>query len=363
MRDRSSDTTEYQHNWDDGTYQTGPTRIKRGRSGLVMVLLVAVIFLGGIASALGIMNIQLLKQLAEESQELYLSAEGDTAGEEVPAATRPEMGQLTYERQSDHPLTEQQLMENGNACMVSLTVLSVDGTVEEGKGLVITSSGYIVTDASLVGGGMRITATLSDGEEMDATLVASDVYSDLAVLYVAQDDLQAASFSTEVASDEAIYIIREDDLQSGTADMENTGSVEDAGPIFNQYGQVVGYQSRAQVFSAQQMVDILTQLTQTGHVSGHPRLGFRIKEMTNFYLEYWNLEQGLLVCAITDDESSLARELMQGDVLLGINGEALSSAEQLYTAIAQAEAGDMLEFEVFRAGNTFTLEVEMEYHP
>ena len=49
--------------WDRDSYETGSTKPPKSRSGLLSVLLVAVILLGGITSALGIMNIRLFQQL------------------------------------------------------------------------------------------------------------------------------------------------------------------------------------------------------------------------------------------------------------------------------------------------------------
>ena len=66
MAKRKPETSEYTPEWDDGTYQTGAIRPPKPSSGLVAFLLVGVIFLGGICSALGLLNIRLLQQLMEK---------------------------------------------------------------------------------------------------------------------------------------------------------------------------------------------------------------------------------------------------------------------------------------------------------
>jgi hypothetical protein len=48
-----------------GTYQTGSTRPPKNSSGLVAFLLIALIFLGGITSAMGLLNLHLFRQLEE----------------------------------------------------------------------------------------------------------------------------------------------------------------------------------------------------------------------------------------------------------------------------------------------------------
>ncbi len=57
-----------QEPWEQNTYQTGSTCPPKNYRGVIAVLLAAVIFLGGIVSALGLMNIRLFRQLQEEKQ-------------------------------------------------------------------------------------------------------------------------------------------------------------------------------------------------------------------------------------------------------------------------------------------------------
>ena len=52
--------------WDRDFYGTGSTQPPKDRGGLVAFLLVAVILLGGTCSALGIINLRLLDQLAQQ---------------------------------------------------------------------------------------------------------------------------------------------------------------------------------------------------------------------------------------------------------------------------------------------------------
>jgi len=54
--------------WEQNTYQTGSTCPPKNYRTVIAVLLAAVIFLGGIVSALGLMNIRLFRQLQEEKQ-------------------------------------------------------------------------------------------------------------------------------------------------------------------------------------------------------------------------------------------------------------------------------------------------------
>lgn len=53
----------------DFEYRTGRTRPKKSSSGLIAVLLICIIFLGGLVSALGLMNIHLFRLLEDARQE------------------------------------------------------------------------------------------------------------------------------------------------------------------------------------------------------------------------------------------------------------------------------------------------------
>ncbi len=66
MKNKKSTTQECGNweNWAQATYSTGSTRPPKSHGGIIAVLLVLVIFLCGISTALGLMNIRLLDQLS-----------------------------------------------------------------------------------------------------------------------------------------------------------------------------------------------------------------------------------------------------------------------------------------------------------
>ena len=79
---RSTEEFEYWSVWEQDTYQTGSTCPPKSRRGLIAFLLVLVIFLCGIITALGMMNIRLFRQLhAASSQNESLLAFSQAAQE------------------------------------------------------------------------------------------------------------------------------------------------------------------------------------------------------------------------------------------------------------------------------------------
>lgn len=67
MKNKKPTTEEFDQweAWAQATYRTGSTRPPKSRGGIIAFLLVLVIFLSGISTALGLMNIRLFRQMNE----------------------------------------------------------------------------------------------------------------------------------------------------------------------------------------------------------------------------------------------------------------------------------------------------------
>ena len=77
-------------NWSEPTYRTGGTQPPKNHGGLIAFLLVLVIFLCGVSTALGLMNIQLFRQLsAQQEQEDAPVAFSQALEADVNQATSP----------------------------------------------------------------------------------------------------------------------------------------------------------------------------------------------------------------------------------------------------------------------------------
>ncbi len=379
--------------WDSGTYQTGSTKEGKGQNGLITGLLIAVIFLGGLASALGLMNFKLLTQLMnQQSQALPLSVD----------ATAGTVSNYNREYQSGTPVLpdnrELTLTVGGNTAVVSaeeilnqpslveLTVKTSHGRLRTGPALVLSSDGYLLTNAHLTEDARYLTVQLSNGEAYSAILVATDTYSDLSVLYIQARGLTAAVFSgdTLVPGKQAYALVQCDTLSQGkvfadfrqlivgadTLSLQQTDFDADHGPVFDDRGQVIGFLCRyfgeegeGQLLSASQLMNIAVQLTRQGAVSGRPCLGLQARELSSFFRQYWNLSGGLEITTLLEGAAAQNAGLMKGDILLRINGKLLTELSQLHGALCAAEAGQTLQLEIFRAGQHFTVTLPVKQHP
>ena len=78
--------------WDSDSYETGSTRPPKSHGGLIAVLLVLVIFLGGVVSVLGILNIRLsaqLNQSPDPTGPIIFSPVESTCADAAPSSTAP----------------------------------------------------------------------------------------------------------------------------------------------------------------------------------------------------------------------------------------------------------------------------------
>ncbi|MGI4895514.1 MAG: S1C family serine protease, partial [Janthinobacterium lividum] len=114
---------------------------------------------------------------------------------------------------SETTVNWQSVVDAVSPSVVSVTVAS--GTAEgEGSGIVLDTSGRIVTNNHVVTGAgtaAKITVTLSDGREFNATIVGTDPATDIAVIKLDNppSDLKAATFadSDKVVAGQAVMAL------------------------------------------------------------------------------------------------------------------------------------------------------------
>ena len=335
-----NDTEQNEYTWDSGTYQTGATQAAKAQSGLITGLLIAVIFLGGLASALGLMNVRLLSQLMKEKEDVLPVSVDSTEGasSNLFGINKEQAPQVP-----DNASLQLQMSPKGQpmdpaTVTARLTVIDNQGQSKTDTALILSAEGYLLTNAYLTDSALTITAQLPDGRVVPAALVACDPYSDLAVVYVDAQGLNPVTFSN--------------DPVITTGHLPTYG---DTGLIFEEDGRVKGMlclnmkTKIKDMMYSQQLMDIAKQLVEKGWVSGRPGLGLQVRAMSNFYREYWNISYGV---EITQTQIS---SLLPGDILLSINGQQVITCHQLHHALMDKELGQQVTLEIFRAGRTFTV--------
>jgi len=146
----------------------------------VISLLVLSLIVGGAAGGLtGALTARLLSEDEEEVAAPIVTPVGGTSN-----VTLSEESAITQAVEKALPSVVAIVSEEG-------PLAGEDGQPSSlGSGVIIDERGYIVTNEHVVGDAVRITVTLYDGEEREATLVGHDwPFTDLAVLKIAQGGL------------------------------------------------------------------------------------------------------------------------------------------------------------------------------
>ncbi|MEA4955306.1 MAG: trypsin-like peptidase domain-containing protein [Pseudoflavonifractor sp.] len=279
---------------------------------------------------------------------------------------------------------------------VSPAVVSVRTTLRNGQslgtGVILSADGYLITNAHVIEGGLRVDVTLSDNSIQQALLVGYDSQTDLAVLKIDGRGLPTARFgdSTALQVGDGVYAIGNplgEELRGtmtegivsaidrtvtvGGWDMtlvQTTAALNSGnsgGALINQYGQVVGITNMKMMSdydtieglgfaiptaSAKMVVD---QLIAQGYISGRPVLGVTVTTQAGG----GKTRAGARIVSVTAGSDAEAKGLRVGDVIFSAQGEPVDTTEDLREIISRYEAGDSITLEYQRNGETATVSV------
>ena len=408
--------------WEPGKYETGRTKPPKNHTGLIAVLLVVVIFLSGLVSFLGVLNVKLFAQLQampEQDQEsvsfisetvptegVYL---GDPTAPTEESFTDPAPGPETFqlnpspEAVPNMPQAEglslQDIYEKTIGSVVSIVCMTGEGS-SSGTGVILTASGYVVTNAHVVEGAREVTVLLSDERQFPAELVGSDSVSDLAVLHISAENLTPAEFGDStvlrvgdsvVAIGDPLGIELRGTMTNGIVSAINrdvtTGgrtltliqtnaalnSGNSGGPLINCYGQVIGINTmKMGVFTSQSgteglgfaipsttVKEIADQLISQGYVSGRPSIGITGETVSSFYQLYYRLPSGLYITAVEPSSDAAAKGIEAGDILISLGDTRITTAEELSAALSAYDVGDTVRIVIFRSGRQYAADITL----
>jgi serine protease Do len=261
-----------------------------------------------------------------------------------------------------------------------------------GSGFVIDEAGYIVTNRHVVQGADDIDIQFANGEQYKAELVGEDARTDLALLKIKpkgrlpaavlgdSDRLQIGDwviavgnpFGLEHTVTAGIVSARDRVIGAGPYDdfIQTDASINpgnSGGPLFDQTGQVVGIATA--IFSrtggnigigfaipinlARAVTD---QLRATGKVI-RGWLGVSIQPLSPDLRQALDLgdREGALVAEVFKDSPAAAAGLKRGDVVVALDGGAVSEPAHLSRTIAMMRPGTRVELRVLREGKERTL--------
>jgi serine protease Do/serine protease DegQ len=255
-----------------------------------------------------------------------------------------------------------------------------------GSGVIFDAkNGYIVTNAHVVDNATEITVTLQDGRDLAATVVGSDVPSDVAVLKVAPENLTQVAMGDSTKIEVGDYVVAignpfglqhtvtsgivsglgrsginpdgyEDFIQTDAS--INPGN--SGGALVNIKGELVGINSAILSRSGGNIGigfaipvnmarSIMDQLLKYGAVK-RGLLGVSIYSLTPDTAKSLDIPnaQGVLVSQVTEGSAAAKAGIRPGDVITSINGQSIKSNSELRLAIGLARVGDKLDISIIR---------------
>jgi serine protease Do len=272
-----------------------------------------------------------------------------------------------------------------------------------GSGIIIDSKGYIVTNNHVIESADSVTVTLSNGKEVAAQVIGKDSRTDLAVLKVNETGLVPAELgdSSVVQTGELAFAI------GNPLGLELAGSVtmgivsgigrtlsvdgnelnfiqtdaainpgNSGGPLINQQGQVIGINTMKEVsagvvngvsISAEgigfaipisEAKKIINELITNGNIS-RPGLGVSIYEITEQQAQQSNIPQGIYIASVVKGGPAEKAGILSGDILTGIQGKSIKTAEELTKSINSHKIGDEIKITIWREGREITIKVKL----
>jgi serine protease Do len=274
--------------------------------------------------------------------------------------------------------------------------------VGSGSGFIISDDGYILTNNHVVESATRVTVTLTDRRQFDATVVGRDPNTDVAVLKVDAAGLPTSRLGDSDAIDvgdwvlalgyplslgetvtagivsakgKSIGIMQRN--QDAAAPLEHFIQTDAAinpgnsgGPLVNLRGEVVGintaiasptgtysgYGFAVPIGLARRVAD---DLIRYGAVH-RPRLAVQIKPVEPADVEVFRLADanGAVVVGVQDGAARDAGVRL-GDVIVAVDGQPVRDSGDLMERIALRRPGDRVALDVVRYGERLRLTVAL----
>src|SRR5881397_3973213 len=278
-----------------------------------------------------------------------------------------------------------------------------------GSGFIVSQDGYILTNNHVVQGADRVTVRLFDNREFTARTIGTDPNTDVAVIKIQASGLPTVRMgdadSTKIGNwvlaignplgDNLTFTVTagivsakgrllgglnssglaiQDFIQTDAA--INPGN--SGGPLVNVRGEVIGinaaiasetgyYNGYGFAIPINLAKTVMTQLISTGHVD-RAVMGVQIRPITPEDAEDAKLPQirGVVVDVFNPPDDSPAKRagVLEGDIIVSVDGQPIESVAQLQQRVGFKKAGDVVQVTVVRKGGVRkTLPVKLTAAP
>lgn len=264
-----------------------------------------------------------------------------------------------------------------------------------GSGVIVDADrGLLLTNHHVIANADEITVTLHDGRQMSAEIVGTDPETDVAVIKVEADGLQAIQFSDsdklrvgdfvvaignpfglgQTVTSGIVSALARSGLQIlGYEDFIQTDASinpgNSGGALVNLRGELIGINTA--IFSQDGgnigigfaipinlAMQVTEQITEHGEVQ-RGFIGVQIQDLTPELAEAFGIErtEGALIVEVMPDSPAADAGLKAGDVVLTANNHRVANSAALRNRIGLLRVGETVELRVLRNGEQHTLKV------
>ncbi len=333
---------------------------------------------------------------ADQKQPSKDQSESPAKREEGTVYNAPE---ITNEKKKGEALSLTEINKKVKDSVVGILVSQKAGeeTKFSGSGFIISKDGYIISNEHVIADAAQVKVVLSDGiTEYNAVIVGKDTQSDLAILKVEAKDLSPAELgdSDELEVGETVVAIgnpygmvlagsmtdgivsalnRKIEINGSFMTLIQTNASinpgNSGGPLVNAYGQVVGicssklvatdYEGIGFAIPINDVADIAEELINHGYLKTRAYIGIMGSDLTENYCKYHDLPQGIYVSYVDPECDAAKKGLKEEDIIIGFNGEEITSMAQLNELKNEFRPGDQVTIKVWRNKKEFEIKITL----
>lgn len=269
-----------------------------------------------------------------------------------------------------------------------------------GSGVIISKKGYIVTNNHVVEGATEVEVTLYDKRKYKAEVLGTDPSTDLAVLRVDAPDLKAIDLGNSDNAQVGQWVLavgnpfdltstvtagiisakgRDISILEGQYAIESFIQTDAAvnpgnsgGALVSTEGELIGINTAIATptgtyagYSFAVPVNLTKKVVQDIIDYGEVRrgyLGVTITALDNRMAKELGLQSnnGVYVNRVLDDSGANAAGLQEGDVIVGVEGQDITSPNELQEKVGSRNPGDYVDLTIIRNGNRQTLSAQLQ---
>lgn len=257
-------------------------------------------------------------------------------------------------------------------------------------------NGYIITNHHVIDNGKKFNITLMNGEEIEANLLGSDEYSDIAILSIPQDKVTKIAklgISSQSEIGDTVFavgsplgkeymgtvtkgILSGKDRQVSINTTNNQMIIEvlqtdtainpgnSGGPLVNINGEVIGVNSMKLVQNEIEgmgfaiPIELVTSLVdklENGEKIERPQVGVEMTDVNNTYYLYRlgliipeDINEGVVILNVQDNLPASKSGLAKGDIILEINDTKVKDSAHFKYLLYKYKIGDSVKIKYFR---------------